>query len=197
MPFLPHDALDLHASIATMPNRAVISFAPLILERDDLFVLALFQNFSSDLRPGNERVPLRHVLSVGKHQHLAEGRSLTRIDIQKIDIDRIAFRDAKLPAASLDNCVSHEPERKSRPNFHRWVGLTRGKLDQRAGARDYRSRSRFIGPANKFSVKSFVALCGGDTGKIARHRPLHQFGPELPIAEDLPCALNRIPESFA
>ncbi len=180
-----------------MPNRAVISFAPLILERDDLFVLPLFQNFSSDLRPGDERVPLCHVLSVGKHQHLAEGRSLTRIDIQKIDIDRIAFRDAKLPAASLDNCVSHEPERKSRPNFHRWVGLTSRKLDQYAGDPAHRSHRSFVGPANKFSVKSFVALCGGVPGEIARHRPLHQFGPELPIEKDLPRALNRIPVSFA
>jgi hypothetical protein len=53
-----------------------------------------------------------HVLSIGKHQHIAEGRGLAGIDIQKIDIDHIAFRDAKLPAASLDNCVSHEPEKK-------------------------------------------------------------------------------------
>jgi hypothetical protein len=112
-----------------MPNRAVITFAPLIFERDHLLVLALLQNFSSDLRPGNERGPVGHVFSVGKHQHLAESRGLARIDIQKIDIERIAFRDAKLPAACLDNCVSHEAERKSRPKFHKWVALTSGKLD--------------------------------------------------------------------
>ena len=98
-----------------MPNRAVIPFAPPIFERDDFLVLALFQNFSSDLRPGDERTPMRHVFSVGKHQHLAEGRGLTRIDIEKIDIDRIAFRDAKLPAASLDNCVSHECLGREKP----------------------------------------------------------------------------------
>jgi hypothetical protein len=180
-----------------MADRAVIAFAPLILERDDFFVLALFHNFRSDLRPGDEWAPMCYVFSVGKQQHLAEGRGLTRIDIQKIDIDRIAFHDAKLSAASLDNCVSHEPERKSRPNFHRWVGLTRGKLAQHTGARAYRLRSSFVGPGNKVSVESFVALCGGIPGKIARHRPFHQLGPELPIAEDLPRALNRIPEGFA
>jgi hypothetical protein len=180
-----------------MADRAVIAFAPLILERDDFFVLALFQNFRSDLRPGDEWAPMRYVFSVGKHQHLAEGRGLTWIDIQKIDIDRIAFCDAKLPAASLDNCVSHEPERKSRPNFHRWVGLTSGKLGQHAGPWPYRSRCRFVGGVHKVSVKSFVALCGGVPGKIARHRPFHQLGPELPIAEDLPRAFNRIPEGFA
>ena len=134
-----------------MPNRAVIPFAPPIFERDDFFVFALFQNFSRDLRPGDERVPMRHVFSVGKHQHLAEGRGLTRIDIQKIDIDRIAFRDAKLPAASLDNCVNHEPERKSRPKFHGWVGLTSGNLKgvQRPGNE---LRGRFVGGANQFFV---------------------------------------------
>jgi hypothetical protein len=55
---------------------------------------------------------VRHVFSIGKHQHLAEGRGLARIDIQKIDIDRIAFRDVKLSAAGLDNCVSHVSEKK-------------------------------------------------------------------------------------
>jgi hypothetical protein len=69
---------------------------------------------------------MRHVFSVGKHQHLAECCGLTLIDIQKIDIDRIAFRDAKLPAASLDNCVSHEPERKKPPNVPQM-----GRFDKR------------------------------------------------------------------
>ena len=91
-----------------MPNRAVIALAPLVFERDNFLVLTLFQNFSSDLRPGNERAPIRHVFSVSKHQHIAEGCSLAGIDFQKIDIDRVAFRDAKLSAASLDNCVSHK-----------------------------------------------------------------------------------------
>ena len=95
-----------------MPNRPVIALAPLVLERNDFLVLALFQNFSSDFRPRNERAPICHVFSIGKHQDLAEGRSLAGIDIQKIDIDRVAFRDAKLPATSFNNCVSHEPEKK-------------------------------------------------------------------------------------
>src|SRR5262249_20507695 len=89
-----------------------IALASLILERDNFFVLALLQNFSRYFRSGNKRAPLRDVLSVGKHQHLIESRGLARIDIQQIDIDRIAFRDAELPAASLDNCVSHELEKK-------------------------------------------------------------------------------------
>ncbi len=47
------------------------------------------------------------VLAIGEHQHFAEGRGLARIDIQKIDIDRVAFRDAILPSTSLDDCVGH------------------------------------------------------------------------------------------
>ena len=91
-----------------MPDRAVIAFASPKLKRDDLFVLALFENFSSDLCSRDQRVPVRHIFSIGKHQHLAEGRSFARIGIEKIDIDRVAFRDAKLPATSLNNCLSHE-----------------------------------------------------------------------------------------
>src|SRR5947207_14830041 len=96
-----------------MPNRAVITFAPSVLKCDHLLVLALFENFSSDLRSGNERTPVCHVFSIGKQQHLAEGRVLARIDIQKIDVDRVAFRDAKLPATGLDNCVSHKLSEKA------------------------------------------------------------------------------------
>jgi hypothetical protein len=55
---------------------------------------------------------VRHVFSIGKHQHLAEGRGLARIDIQKIDINRIAFRDVKLSATRFNNCVSHVSEKK-------------------------------------------------------------------------------------
>jgi hypothetical protein len=52
---------------------------------------------------------VRDVLAIGEHQHVPESRSLTRTDIEKIYINRVSFRDAKLPAASLDNCVSHKP----------------------------------------------------------------------------------------
>src|SRR6266508_2041872 len=94
------DALDLYArQFAAMPNRPVLA-------------LALFHNFSSDLCPGYKRAPVRHVFSIRKHQHLAEGRGLAGIDFQKIDIDRVSFRDAKLPAAGFNNCVSHESEKK-------------------------------------------------------------------------------------
>src|SRR4029077_13348929 len=92
----------------SVPNRAVIAFAPLVLERDNLLVLPLLDNFSRHLCSGDERIAVCDVISVGKHQSVTEGRSLARIDIEKIDINRVTFRDAKLPASGLDNCVSHE-----------------------------------------------------------------------------------------
>jgi len=134
-----------------MPNRAVIALAPLVLERDDFFVLALFQNFSSDFCSGDEWTPVRYVFSVGKHQHLAKSRGLTRIDIQKIDIDHIAFRDAKLSTASLDNCVSHESGKKP-PKIPQMSRFDKRKAYTHVGGRAYRLRSRFVGHTNKFSV---------------------------------------------
>ena len=90
-----------------MANRAVITLAPFVLERDDLLVLALFENFSSHLCSGDQRVAVGHVLSVRKHQHVTERRGLAGIDIENIDVNRVPFRDAKLPATRANNCVSH------------------------------------------------------------------------------------------
>src|SRR5260370_15231047 len=39
--------------------------------------------------------------------HFAERCGFPRIDIEKIDIDGLAFCDAVLPSASLDDCVGH------------------------------------------------------------------------------------------
>src|SRR4029077_971702 len=114
---------------AAMPNCAVITFPPLELERDNLLVLALFDNFSGHFCSGDERVAARHVLAIGKHKHVTEGRGLTRIDVEKIHIDRVAFRDAKLSAASLDNCVSHKPfsKEKKPPKVPQMAGLGKRK----------------------------------------------------------------------
>src|ERR1700736_1212519 len=90
-----------------MPNRAVVSFAPSVLERDDLFVLTLLDNFSRHLRTRDERIAMGDVLAIREHQHFAERRGFARIDIEKIDIDRVAFRDGILPSASLNDCVGH------------------------------------------------------------------------------------------
>ena len=116
------DAFDLHpCQFASMPDGPVVTFTPLIFERDDFFVFPLLDNLGRDLRAGDQRISVRHVFPVGKHQDLAERGGLSWIDIQKIDIDRVAFRDAILAAAGVDNCVSHKRFQggKSRAKFHR------------------------------------------------------------------------------
>ena len=112
------DAFNFHArQFATMANCAVIAFASLVLERDDLLILALFENFSRHLCSRNERLAMRHIISVGKHQYVTKGRGLAGIDLENIDIDRVAFRDAKLSATSLNDCVSHKGSGRKPPKI--------------------------------------------------------------------------------
>ena len=84
-----------------MSDGSVISFAATIFERDDLFVFALLDDFRRHFA-----FAVRDVFSIHVHQYF-EGRGFTRRDIEKIDINRVAFRDAILPATAFDNCVSH------------------------------------------------------------------------------------------
>jgi hypothetical protein len=116
--FRPHIyAFDFHArQFAAMPNRAVVALTTLILERDHLVVLALREHFSRHFCSRDDRIAVRHVFTVGKHQHVTEDRGLAGLDLEKIDVDRVAFRDAKLSAASLDNCVSHERVGEKKPS---------------------------------------------------------------------------------
>ena len=103
------DAFDLNPrQLSAVSDGAMITLTPFELKRDHFFIFALLDNFGSDLCLRNERITVRHVFPVSIHQNIAERRGLTRLDIEKIDINRVAFRDAELPTASLDNCVSHK-----------------------------------------------------------------------------------------
>ena len=111
------NAFDLYArQFATVADRAVITFAPPVFERDDFLVLALFENFSRHLCSGDKRVAVSHVFSVGKQQYITKRGSFAWFDIEKIDIERVAFRDAKLPATSSDDCVSHSFSGEKKPS---------------------------------------------------------------------------------
>src|ERR1051325_7321743 len=85
-----------------MPDGAVIAFAAFVLERDDFLVFALLDYIGAHLRSTE-----RDFAVVEMRQRLKR-RRLARLDIEKIDIERVTLRDAVLPAASLDNCVSHK-----------------------------------------------------------------------------------------
>jgi hypothetical protein len=100
--FRASDALDFHpGKFATVTDGPVITFAPFVFERDHFFVFALLDYFG-----GNFSFTVANVLAINVHQHF-ERRRFARFDIQKIDIHRVAFRDAILPSTGLDDCVSH------------------------------------------------------------------------------------------
>src|ERR1022692_2717031 len=71
------------------------------------------------------------LVAVGVHQHVAKSRGLARFQVEKIDINRVAFCNAVLPSASFNNCVTHtetgNASGKSRSNSHRTATLTSGK----------------------------------------------------------------------
>ena len=61
------DCFDLYTrQFATVADRAVITFAPLVLKREDFLVLTLLENFSGHLCSGNERVAVSYVFPIGK-----------------------------------------------------------------------------------------------------------------------------------
>ena len=49
------------------------------------------------------------------HQDIAKRRGLSRFNVEKIDIDRVAFRDTILSAASFDYCVSQRFSGEKKP----------------------------------------------------------------------------------
>ncbi len=105
-----------------MPDGAVITFAPLKLERDQFFIFAVLENLSSDLCSGNERIAMRELIAVGIHQYVAEGGLFPCIDFEQIDIDRVALRYTILSATGLDNCVSHKRFGEKKPRKLPQVG---------------------------------------------------------------------------
>ena len=53
-----------------MTDRAMVSFASLVLKRDNLLVLPVFDHLGRYLRPVN-RAAVRHLIAVGEHEHIA------------------------------------------------------------------------------------------------------------------------------
>jgi hypothetical protein len=115
------DRFDFHAcEFAPMSDLSVITFAPFVFERDNLFVLTLLDYFGSDLCPAP-----RDFAGIDVRERFKRG-NLTRLDIEKIDIDGLALRDAVLPATRFDNCVSHKfeiPEEEKRRKVPQLCGF--------------------------------------------------------------------------
>src|SRR5258705_2083110 len=110
------NAFDLYTrQFSPVADRAVITFATLVFERDDFLVLALFDNLSSHLCSGDERVAVSHVFAISEQKYITKRGSFARFDVEQIDIDGVAFGDAKLPATSSDDCVSHSFSGEKKP----------------------------------------------------------------------------------
>ena len=110
-----------------MPDGAVITLATFKLERDNFLVFALLDNFRRHLCAGNKRIAMRQSVALGVHQNMAERCGLARFDLEKIDIDRFAFRDTILSSTGFDNCVSHKRvrgEKAAQSSTDAWVWQT-------------------------------------------------------------------------
>src|SRR6476659_3393865 len=145
------DCLDLYTrQLATVSDRAVITLAPPVFESDDFLVLALFNNFSAHLCSRDEGVAVSHIFSVGKQQYITKRGSFAWFHIEKIDIERVALRDAKLPATSSDDCVSHSfSGEKKPPTIPHQSALGKQKPEKRSG---FTLRSSFIRRADKLRI---------------------------------------------
>src|SRR5262245_49360174 len=158
-----------------MPNGTVVTFAALVFERHDLLVLALFENFRGYLCSRDDWISVSHVFSIGKQKYIAERRGFTGFDVEKIDIEGIPFRDAKLPATSSDDCVSHsfsgEKEPPTIPHPSRF-----GK--RKAGSPNLAVawlRCGLRRAAHDFPIQSFIPLRRCVPGTIPCYRAIHDF----------------------
>ena len=90
-----------------MAHGPVVTFAAAILERDDLFILPLLDNFAGDRCALDERTAMRQLIAIAMEKDVAKNGFLTRFTLEQIDIDNVALGNAMLPATCFDNCVSH------------------------------------------------------------------------------------------
>src|SRR6266849_10642879 len=95
-----------------MPNRAMITFSPPKFECDDFLVLALLDNLADDRRTVDEWAAVRQLLAVAMKEYFGKSCLRAGLQIETIDIDRVAFRHAILFAAGFDDRKSHERLRK-------------------------------------------------------------------------------------
>ncbi len=105
---LGRDLGDLQlGEFASMADGAVISFAALELEGDDLLILVLLDNLGLHGGSGNVRKPKVDLVTIHDEQDVAEGCFGAGFDIEFLDTQDVSLGDAVLFAAGLDDCVGH------------------------------------------------------------------------------------------
>ena len=90
-----------------MADRTVITFPPFKFVSDDLFVFALLHYFRRHFCPIDRRA-VRQLVAVDMHQNLGNHNLLAWLGLEQIDVNRVAFRDAILPATGLYDCKCHK-----------------------------------------------------------------------------------------
>src|SRR5437879_3920585 len=90
-----------------MSDRAVITFAAAIFERDDLLVLALLDHFASNGRAFDQRRTMFKIIAIADKKHIGKNTFLADLSIKEINLDDVAFGNAVLPTARSDDCESH------------------------------------------------------------------------------------------
>jgi len=90
-----------------MADSTVITFPPFKFVGDDLFVFALLDYFRRHFCPIDRRA-VRQLVAVGMHQNLGNHDLLAWLGLEQIDVNRVAFRDAILPATGLYDCKCHK-----------------------------------------------------------------------------------------
>src|SRR5262245_13430842 len=88
-----------------MPDRSVISFAPLHLEGNLLFAALMLDDVHHHAGAGNGRRTNRHHAVLIDEQHALERVRLPRIDSQPFDFERVAGRDAILFSTRFEYSV--------------------------------------------------------------------------------------------
>ena len=90
-----------------MADSTVITFPPFKFVGHDLFVFALLDYFRRNFCPIDGRA-VRQLVAVGMHQNLGNYDLLAWLGVEQIDVNRVAFRDAILPATGLYDCKCHK-----------------------------------------------------------------------------------------
>ena len=112
-----------------MADGAVVAFAATILERDDLFVLALLEHLAGDRRAFDQGRAVGEIVTIAARRTSPKDALSPDLRVEKIYIDDIAGRDAMLPSACFDDCKSHGYFLGKRgEKSHAWAVLTSGKL---------------------------------------------------------------------
>lgn len=90
-----------------MADGAMIAFAATKFVRDQFRAFNIFKDFGGDFGTCNERCADFDTGIIGGEQDLLKRRLFTGLNAEQLDIHDIAWLDAELSSAGLNNCVSH------------------------------------------------------------------------------------------